>query len=162
MEMEHRFIGKPQPNRFLSSALLLALLTGCGGGGGGLRPETDNAPPVSTGVLLDSPVEGVRYATATQSGVTNSAGEFSYRPGETVSFSLGALDLGQAEGQAVIDLFELGGLSEKPSTGEAFGDLLYSQTSQPPPISRTLNPPYCCRASIRTTTRTTASSLPLR
>lgn len=42
-----------------------------------------------TGILVDSAVEGVSFSTPTQSGTTNSTGEFSYINGEQVSFSIG-------------------------------------------------------------------------
>jgi hypothetical protein len=49
---------------------------------------------VSTGVFIDSAVEGLQYETATQSGTTNSLGEYDYLPGETVTYSIGGIVLG--------------------------------------------------------------------
>lgn len=72
---------------------LLGLFGACGGGGGG---SSGNGQTTSTGVFLDSPVAGLTYRTATQSGVTNAAGEYRYLPGETVTFSIGGITLGQA------------------------------------------------------------------
>lgn len=68
------------------SALFMA---GCGGGSS--TPASEDM--VLTGVFIDSPVEGVTYATATQLGLTNAAGEFSYLAGEQVTFSIGATQL---------------------------------------------------------------------
>ena len=51
-----------------------------------------------TGVFYDSPVEGLSYETQTLSGMTNDKGEFEYREGETVTFSVGGLVLGSARG----------------------------------------------------------------
>lgn len=45
-----------------------------------------------TGVFIDSAVEGLNYKTATQSGTTNSAGEFQYQIGESVIFSIGGIE----------------------------------------------------------------------
>ncbi|HHI94359.1 MAG TPA: hypothetical protein ENK04_12730 [Gammaproteobacteria bacterium] len=95
-------------------ALSTLLLTACGGGG-------DNAPPPPaangdlTGVFIDSPVAGLRYETASQSGFTNASGEFIYRAGETVTFRLGGAELGSAAGQSQITLFDLAGIA--PPTG---------------------------------------------
>ena len=61
------------------------LMGSCGG--------TDAAGPVLTGNFVDSPVAGVSYITPTESGVTNLDGEFSYREGEAVVFSIGKLSL---------------------------------------------------------------------
>ena len=81
-------------------AVLLGLtftltLTACGGGGGGGDDYNGAPDPIeaSTGVLLDSPVINISYSTATgsRSGTTNSAGEFSYVRGDTLTFSIGDL-----------------------------------------------------------------------
>jgi len=61
--------------------VLVAALAACGGGGGSIA--------VSTGVLVDSAVAGIGYKTATQSGITNAKGEYSFLPGETVTFFIG-------------------------------------------------------------------------
>ena len=75
-----------------SGVLLMCVLAlaACGGGGGN-PPATET---VSTGVFIDSAVEGLHYQTATQSGTTNNLGEFDYLPGETVTFSIGVIVLG--------------------------------------------------------------------
>ena len=50
------------------------------------------------GVFYDSPLQGLEYETRTLSGLTNKKGEFEYRPGETVTFSIGGFMLGSAQG----------------------------------------------------------------
>ena len=70
---------------FFSSCMLL--LTSCGGGDGGTA-ET----PALTGTFVDSPVINIGYRTATQSGDTNSRGEFKYLAGETITFFIGDLE----------------------------------------------------------------------
>jgi hypothetical protein len=62
--------------------------------GGGLCP--------TTGVFIDSAVEGLHYVTATQSGTTNSSGEYNYIPGETVTFSIGGIVLGTTPASGVV------------------------------------------------------------
>ena len=59
------------------------------------------APSVLTGVLLDSPVEGVTFQTATQSGITNNLGEFKYIKDEMVTFSVGGIVLGTVTGASL-------------------------------------------------------------
>lgn len=55
-----------------------------------------------TGRFVDSAVIGLPYATETQSGVTGSDGSFDYLPGETVTFSLGGIELPAVAGAAVV------------------------------------------------------------
>ena len=71
----------------LTSIALIAVLSACSGGGGG-----GTATP-STGIFLDSPVAGINYRTASGSGKTNASGEFLFFSGETVTFSIGKIDL---------------------------------------------------------------------
>lgn len=53
---------------------------------------------VVKGVFYDGPVQGLEYQTLTTSGITNKKGEFEYREGETVTFSVAGLVLGTARG----------------------------------------------------------------
>ncbi|WP_417360684.1 hypothetical protein [Gallaecimonas pentaromativorans] len=81
-----------------SGLCLATLLTACGGSDGDDTPVSANPPPtpapvVSVGVFVDSPVAGIGYRTASQEGTTNSAGEFAYVEGESVTFFLGDLAL---------------------------------------------------------------------
>lgn len=74
--------------------LLVLLLAGCGGDGGS---------SMTTGLFVDSAVEGVGFTTSSGgSGTTNAAGELDYLPGDTVTFSIGNLVLGACTGQALI------------------------------------------------------------
>jgi hypothetical protein len=84
------------------SAVLLSLsvISACGGGG-------RDAPTVQTGVFVDAPVAGLRYATVSQAGLTDGSGTFRYLPGEVVQFRIGDILLGAADGKAVVTPFEL-------------------------------------------------------
>ncbi|MEM7208197.1 MAG: hypothetical protein AAF434_10255 [Pseudomonadota bacterium] len=83
------------------------MLASCGGGGGGGDSDDNNGSnSVNTGVFLDSPVEGIRYRTRTESGVTDANGTFRYRDGEIVTFSAGGLLLGGFLGRARITPIE--------------------------------------------------------
>lgn len=79
------------------NALVALCMVSCGGGGGGSPAATGvstiGSDAASSGVLqqgrfIDSPVIGVAYKTATQSGFTGNNGEFAYRTGESVTFSI--------------------------------------------------------------------------
>ncbi|MBT4862731.1 MAG: hypothetical protein HON46_18190, partial [Gammaproteobacteria bacterium] len=91
------------------SIFAVALISGCGGGGG--ENTTPTSSDITTGVLIDSAVEGVSYQTATQSGTTNSQGEFGYKVGETVTFSIGALVFPSVAASEVITPLTLAGAS---------------------------------------------------
>lgn len=58
--------------------------------------------PALKGVFMDGPVGGLNYSTPTLKGVTKADGIFEYKAGETVTFSLGGLELGSATGKPVI------------------------------------------------------------
>lgn len=91
----------------LSVVSVMALtLTACGGGGdGGTQPLA--AP--STGVVTDSPVQGLPYSSRPSglSGLTGQNGEFLYRSGDSVTFSIGGQQIGVAPGQPQITPFTL-------------------------------------------------------
>jgi len=93
--------GSIQVQNILLIIGLSILLAACGGGGGG---DTESA---SQGVFLDSPVEGLRFETATQSGTTDANGTFSYMPGEMVEFFIGDISLGRVAGAATLTPIDL-------------------------------------------------------
>jgi hypothetical protein len=58
-----------------------------------------NPPPpgtVATGVFRDSTVTGLGYHSGSQSGVTDSHGQFSYEQGQSITFFVGGVSLGTA------------------------------------------------------------------
>ena len=59
---------------------------------------TSTSAAENTGVFVDSAVAGVTFTTSSGlSGTTNSSGEFGYRSGDTASFSIGDVDLGDCD-----------------------------------------------------------------
>ena len=103
----------------LSVVVVMSLtLTACGGGGdGGTQPVA--AP--STGVFIDSPVQGLTYSSSPSglSGLTGPNGEFLYRAGDLVAFSIGGRQIGAAPGQPQITPFTLLGRTATPSVTHA-------------------------------------------
>ncbi len=91
-------MAKPHRRWCAWGALGLAIAlggAGCGGGGGG-----STAPVVSGsrhGVFSDAPVVGLHYVTSSQvQGYTDANGQFDFNPGDTITFDVGGLTLGQA------------------------------------------------------------------
>ena len=82
----------------------LGLLTACGGGGGGGGGDASN---IYTGQYIDSPVQGLDYVTATQSGTTDSQGNFRYEAGEEITFSIGDVVLGTTYAKSIITPLDL-------------------------------------------------------
>ena len=78
--------------------LFVGLLFSCSGDDNNVEPDSKEPeePTVVTGIFVDSEVTGLGYSTETQSGVTNSQGEYNYIEGETVTFSIGEIVLGSA------------------------------------------------------------------
>jgi len=78
----------------ISSALTALILTGCGGGSGG---TVDPATGISTATFIDSPVSGLEFESSTQSGITDTKGNYIYKEGESITFHIGNLYLGTAK-----------------------------------------------------------------
>lgn len=104
---------------FITALISSVLVSSC-------SSSTDNTQAVSdqndevvvasnTGVFLDSAVEGLNYATETLSGVTNSNGEFEYKDGETVTFSLYGQELNSVPGFNIITPFDSTSFSDRYS-----------------------------------------------
>lgn len=72
---------------------LVAVLTlsGCGGSSGGKGGEESG--DTNTGVFLDSAIANIDFETGSESGTTNAGGEFEFQEGDTVTFSLGDIEL---------------------------------------------------------------------
>lgn len=66
------------------------------------KEETVDPAVVLTGAFRDSEVQGLSFTTATQTGITNEKGEFSYLQGETITFKVGELTLGSAIAETLI------------------------------------------------------------
>ncbi|HAO19132.1 MAG TPA: hypothetical protein DCQ37_00700, partial [Desulfobacteraceae bacterium] len=81
----------------LNWVMLLGLIvfaaSGCSSGG-----DDSSSPVIKQGQFIDTVVEGLEYETPTQSGVTDENGTFSYAEGETVTFSVGDIVIGDAPG----------------------------------------------------------------
>ena len=71
-----------------------ATLSSCG--------SSDSDDDVREGVFVDSPVEGWFYVTDSRLGTTDSDGTFTYLPKEVVSFYIGSIEIGSAEGQDIL------------------------------------------------------------
>ena len=86
----------------LNLALILSIflmLVSCGGGG---SDDDDGGTTIETGKFLDGAVQGMSFKSGGQSGVTDESGTFTYEVGQAVTFSIGAVTIGQATGQEIV------------------------------------------------------------
>ncbi|MFC4261178.1 carboxylesterase family protein [Marinobacter lacisalsi] len=100
-------MNNPIPDRDLCRRALLAVaitpwlltLSGCGDDDSSSSDSSDTR----TGTFVDSPVAGLDYAgEQTSAAMTDDNGQFRYREGETITFSIGDLILGAATGADVV------------------------------------------------------------
>ena len=119
--------------RIFVAGIPALVLAACGGGEGQERIEA-TPQPVFTGILLDSPVAGVTYTTLSgNSGLTNEAGEFQYKQprrgtfSETVTFSIGDIELGTVAPAPIITMVELTN-SFAPTDRAAVNQLVFMQS----------------------------------
>jgi hypothetical protein len=104
------------------AVLLLALL---------LAACSDDAATTAedlTGVFVDSPVSGLDFSTPTVSGTTNAQGQFRYRAGEMVSFHLGAIPFGSAQGRSRMTPMHLVPGATTPGNTEVLNRLRFLQS----------------------------------
>ena len=111
--------------------VFVAALAGCGGG-------KNSVPDPSMGTLEAGKAQGVHFETATQSGVTDANGNFTYFPGESVTFSIGGVQLGAVPGAARISLFTLAGMTPPPTELALRRDLDRAMRL-PTPLTRAMN-----------------------
>ena len=62
---------------------------------------------MQTGRFIDSAVSGLEYHSASRSGVTNEFGEFKYKTGETVTFTIGGIVIGETQGAPTLTPIDL-------------------------------------------------------
>ncbi|MEE8057981.1 MAG: hypothetical protein V3T17_09110 [Pseudomonadales bacterium] len=92
----------------LCLSVAFVAVTACGGGGSS-TPTTETPPPqppTAQGIFLDSAVEGLRYVSGGQSGLTDANGTFTYEVGASVTFTIGDIEIGTAQGAAILTPLE--------------------------------------------------------
>jgi len=88
----------------LNLLLTIVFLTGCGEADYSL----DQVSPILQGKFLDNAVEGLEYNRSNgDSGITTAGGYYDYKGYESITFSVGALNLGSVNGASVITPREL-------------------------------------------------------
>lgn len=107
---------------------ILLAVSGCSSGGGGSAAGFMPSSSGQTGQFIDSEVEGLAYQTGSLSGTTDASGQFEYRQGETVTFSIGGITLGSASGQSIITPVQLVSGAADPSHQAVVNMCVFLQT----------------------------------
>jgi len=100
-----------------------AALFACGGSGSG---SADTSAPVAApvgsiavGSFVCPPVAGLAYESASQSGITDVNGNFSYRVGSPVTFKVGDIVVGSTTGSGVLTPISLAGSGSSADSPKA-------------------------------------------
>lgn len=88
--------------KLLTVAVAASLLAACSD-----DDNSHNNSNAATGVFLDSAVSGISYKGSESSGITGANGEYNYKPGETITFSIGGVTIGSAKGTGKLLLKDL-------------------------------------------------------
>lgn len=127
-EDQHGLVGKSSFFKklgYLSLVPLIGLaslsITGCGSDeadksasdieyskNDGRNAESSSDPTTQQGQFVDSAVSGLFYRTDSVEGFTNHNGYFSYQADESISFSIGNINLGSAQASELLTPIELG------------------------------------------------------
>jgi hypothetical protein len=73
-----------------------------------LQGSNNETPPAQIGRLVIPQVSGIGFYTATQRGTTSRRGEFTYLPGECVTFFIGAAEFPSATASAAMTPYDFG------------------------------------------------------
>ncbi|MGR6758276.1 hypothetical protein ACU6QO_10765 [Aeromonas veronii] len=106
------------------AALSSLALAGCGGGGDGASTDNGNnsgnggnaTKPALTATFIDSAVAGLNYTCGNYSDVTNSQGQFLFNDGDTCTFKLGSILLGETQvkkGQTLVTPYTIAEKGDK-------------------------------------------------
>jgi len=102
----------------LTVPLLLSLgLTACNSSNSSSN-NSNNASDLLTGEITGVSIEGLNYQTESHSGVTSADSTFTFKKGESVSFFIGDIAIGQASAATELTLFDLVGITDPDSIAE--------------------------------------------
>jgi len=107
----------------LVAVMLSALLSACGGGGGGGTSSLSKA--TTTGVFAN--ISGLGFSTGSQAGATGASGSFTFVAGETATFKVGDIIIGQTTaGSALTPLHFFTGVDASDPTAVNIARFLMS------------------------------------
>ncbi|RFA30992.1 hypothetical protein CAI21_03185 [Alkalilimnicola ehrlichii] len=108
----------------VSLSLLALPLSGCNS-----SSSSSSNPEALTGTFIDSAVSGLNYkGTDTAAGVTDEWGQFNYFSGETITFAIGDLTLGSAQGAPVLTPLSVTSGAESAEDRRVSNKLILLQT----------------------------------
>jgi len=118
---ENRYI---KINPFIKNSIIfcisLYLLIICSCADDKNNNDTDsNIPAISfilKGQFIDTYVQGLKYRTCTQTGITDNRGYFNYKQGETIEFSIGNTKIGTCIAKQILTPMDMANATEITNT----------------------------------------------
>ncbi len=110
--------------KLTTSLLLAGLLSACA------ENNPDNTPKVKTGVAVGPLLQGLTYQSGDQKGTINELGEFTYREGESVTFSIGGFVLKKATPSSKLSAQALWGTALLENDN-VLSELLFDEYAEP-------------------------------
>lgn len=102
----------------ISISCIPLILAACGSGGSSTEDTTTQDTTTTTasltGVFIDSAVSGATYTIGSTSKATGDDGSFLYSEGDTVTFSIGEIVLGQTVADSIVTPLNLGTATSNP------------------------------------------------
>ncbi|MGL6163771.1 MAG: hypothetical protein ACRC04_05390, partial [Aeromonas veronii] len=106
------------------TALSSLALAGCGGGGDSASTDNGNnsgnggnaTKPALTATFIDSAVAGLNYTCGSYSAITDKDGQFLFNDGDTCTFKLGSIQLGETQvkkGQTLVTPYTIAEKGDK-------------------------------------------------
>ncbi|MCC5809089.1 MAG: carboxylesterase family protein [Ectothiorhodospiraceae bacterium] len=127
--MIHRVINHPGRRSALLAVCAAPLLLPLSGCFSGSSSSSSSGSDTRTGTFGSVPVAGLNYeGSSTPAGLTDEQGRFNYSEGETITFSIGDLELGSAEGADEITALMLAGLTTSVVDAGGTNKLILLQT----------------------------------
>ena len=103
-------------NKLITFTVLLGMLTMTSCSDSSSSSPAKATKKTISGMLVDSPIKGVDYSTPSYSGKTDENGNFKCKEGETVTFSLGLLEIGSVSCGETISPYDILGVDRETAS----------------------------------------------
>ena len=95
------------------AAILISFFFVSGCGSSGSNSSSSSSTNSVMGIFLDAAVSGLSYSSASHNGKTDSSGQYSCASGETVTFQIGALPIGETTCDSITTPYDLEGTTDR-------------------------------------------------
>ncbi len=127
--MIHRIIDQTRRHPVLLAVCAAPMLLPLAGCFSGSSSSSSSGSDTRSGTFGGVPVAGLNYeGSKTGAGLTDEQGRFNYEEGETITFSIGDLELGSAEGAEQLTVMDVAGVTTSVVSANATNKLILLQT----------------------------------